>query len=82
MKGQKQLERVVANPSVCHGQPCIRSTRIMVTVILDSLAEGLTPEEITAEYPTLTREDVQAAIAYAAKLAREEALVPLRGSSR
>jgi len=49
----------------------------MVTVILDNLAEGLSPEEIVAEYPPLTVEDVQAAIAYAAELAREEELIPL-----
>jgi len=50
----------------------------MVAVILDNLAEGATPEEIVAEYPPLTLEDVRAAIAYAATLAREEELVPLR----
>jgi uncharacterized protein (DUF433 family) len=50
----------------------------MVAVVLDNLAEGLTPEAIAAEYPPLTVEDVRAAIAYAATLAREEELVPLR----
>lgn len=50
----------------------------MVSVILDNLADGLTPEEIVKEYPPLTAEDVRAAIAYAAVLAREEELVPLR----
>ncbi|HID87875.1 MAG TPA: DUF433 domain-containing protein [Anaerolineae bacterium] len=71
------LDRISVDPDICHGKPCIRGTRIMVTVILDNLAEGLSPEEIVAEYPPLTVEDVQAAIAYAAELAREEELIPL-----
>jgi uncharacterized protein (DUF433 family) len=71
------LDRISVDPDICHGKPCIRGTRIMVTVVLDNLAEGLSPEEIVAEYPPLTIEDVQAAIAYAAVLAREEELIPL-----
>lgn len=71
-------ERIVTNRDVCHGKPCIRGTRIMVSVVLDNLAEGLTPEAIVDDYPPLTREDVQAAIAYAAALTHEEELVPLR----
>lgn len=71
-------ERIVSDPRICHGKPCVRGTRIMVSVILDNLAEGLPPEELVAEYPPLTREDIQAAVAYAAMLAREEELVPLR----
>jgi len=61
-------ERIAADGKVCHGKPCIRGTRIMVSVILDNLAEGLAPEEITTEYPPLTVEDVRAAISYAAEL--------------
>lgn len=72
------VDRIATDPNVCHGKPCVRGTRIMVAVILDNLAEGITPEEIVAEYPPLTLEDVRAAIAYAATLAREEELVPLR----
>ncbi len=71
-------ERIQAKPDVCHGKPCIRGTRILVSVVLDNLAEGLSPDETVAEYPPLVREDVQAALAYAAALAREEELVPLR----
>ena len=71
-------DRIVANPDICHGKPCVKGTRIMVAVVLDNLAEGMTPEEIAAEYPPLTVADVRAAIAYAATLAREEELVPLR----
>ena len=71
------LDRIIVDPDICQGKPCIRGTRIMVTVILDNLAEGLSPEEIVTEYPPLTIEDVQAAIAYAAVLVREEELIPL-----
>jgi uncharacterized protein (DUF433 family) len=71
------LNRISVDPDICHGKPCIRGTRVMVTVILDNLAEGLPPEEIVAEYPPLVMEDVQAAIAYAAMLTREEEFIPL-----
>lgn len=71
-------EQIQINPKVCHGKPCIKGTRIMVSVILDNLASGLTLEEIVEEYPPLTLENVRAAIAYAAALAREEELLPLR----
>ena len=71
-------ERIATNPTVCHGKPRIRGTRIMVSVLLDNLAEGLTAEEIVREYPPLAVEDVRAALAYAAVLAGEEELVPLR----
>ncbi len=72
------LNRISTDPKICHGKPCIKGTRIMVSVILDNLASGLTTEEIIAEYPELKPEDIKAAIAYAAELAREEDLVPLR----
>ena len=71
-------QRISVDPNICHGKPCVKDTRIMVAVVLDNLAEGLSPDEIAAEYPPLTIEDVRAAIAYAAQLAREEELVPLR----
>ncbi len=71
-------ERIAADPAICHGKPCIKGTRIMVSVVLDNMAEGLTPQEIVAEYPSLVPEDVQAAMVYAADLARDEDLVPLR----
>jgi uncharacterized protein (DUF433 family) len=65
------LERVVVKPNVCGGEPCIDGTRINIAVILDSLAEGLSPLEITRHFPPLTEQDVRAAIAYAAELARK-----------
>lgn len=75
---ERWKERIAVDPNICHGKPCIRGTRIMVSVILDNLAEGLSVEEILREYPSLTPEDVQAAIRYAAALAREEELLPLQ----
>ena len=68
-------ERITVNPTVCHGKACIKGTRIMVSVILDNLAAGLKPEEILASYPTLTLEDIQAAVSYAAELARERVVL-------
>ncbi|MBT9439459.1 MAG: DUF433 domain-containing protein [Deltaproteobacteria bacterium] len=62
---------IIVDPSVCHGKACIKETRIMVSVVLDNLAAGLSYEEIIASYPSLNRESVQAAIAYAAELTRE-----------
>lgn len=63
---------ITADPQVCHGKPCIAGTRIMVSVVLDNLAAGLTPAEIVAAYPTLTDAGVRAAVAYAAELAKEK----------
>lgn len=64
------LKRVVSDPKVLGGEPSIRGTRIHVAVVLDSLAEGLTPAQIIDHFPPLTEEDVRAAVAYAAELAR------------
>lgn len=62
---------VVVDPTICHGKACIKGTRIMVSVILENLAVGLSPDEILDSYPSLNREAVQAAITYAAELTRE-----------
>lgn len=67
-------ERVSVDPMVCHGKACIKGTRIMVSVILDNLAAGVAPEEILMSYPSLSIRDIQAAIAYAAELARERVI--------
>lgn len=64
-------EHITVDQDVCHGKPCIRGTRVIVSVILDNLAVGQTAEEITESYPSIGHEDVQATIAYAADLARE-----------
>ena len=63
--------RISIRPSVCHGKPCIRGTRIWVSLVLDLLASGSTAEEIVDEYPHLAAADIQACIAYGAELARE-----------
>jgi uncharacterized protein (DUF433 family) len=74
---QALLERIQVDPAICHGKACIRGTRIMVSVVLANLADGLTERQICAEYPSLQAEDIQAALAYAADLAGEEDFTPL-----
>lgn len=69
---------ITSDPQICHGQLCAKGTRVLVTNILDSLAEGASREEILKSYPSLTPEHIDAAIAYAAELAHEESLLPLR----
>ena len=59
------LKRITTDPQVCHGKACIRGTRIMVSLILDNLAASVPVEEILDSYPSLEREDIHAAIAYA-----------------
>lgn len=68
------LNRISVDPAVCHGKACITGTRIMVSVILDNLAEGKTREEILKSYPSLQPTDIDAALAYAAMLAKERHL--------
>jgi uncharacterized protein (DUF433 family) len=72
-------ELLSSNPDICGGDVCATGTRIPVTVILDSLAEGAMKEEILASYPSLRIQHIDAALAYAAELAHEERLVPIRG---
>jgi len=64
-------ERISVDPQICHGTACIKGTRVMVSVILDNLAAGLGHDEILRSYPTITADDIQAALEYAAELARE-----------
>lgn len=71
-------QHLTRDKEVCHGQLCARGTRVLVTNILDSLAEGASREEILRSYPSLKPEHIEAAIAYAAELAREESLLPLQ----
>jgi len=68
---------IAVSPDVCHGKPCIKGTRIMVSVILDYLAAGESVDEILTQYRSLTSDDVRAAQAYAAWLAHEEESHPL-----
>lgn len=65
-------ERITVNPQVCHGKACIADTRVMVSAILDNLADDVPPAEILASYPSIKPDDIRAAIAYAAELTREQ----------
>lgn len=68
------LELISVDPLVCHGQACLKGTRIPVSVVLDCLGDGMTIEQITEQYPSLSTIAVRAAAAYGAELAREEML--------
>ncbi len=70
---------LTSDPEVCHGQLCAKGTRVMVTIILDSLAEGNSREDILRSYPSLQPVHIEAALAYTAELAREERLLPVSG---
>ena len=69
------LERITIDPRTCGGKPCIRGTRIWVSLVLDFLSEGMTEVKLLAEYPGLTHKDVLAAIAYGAEAARERVIL-------
>ncbi len=66
---------ISVDPAICHGRACIKGTRIMISVVLDNLAAGLSVKEIITSYPSLTPEAIQATMAYAAELARERVMV-------
>lgn len=65
------LKRITIDPGVCFGKPCIRGTRIWVSLIVDNLADGIPEQEILAAYPSLTRDDIRAALVYAAELTHD-----------
>jgi uncharacterized protein (DUF433 family) len=65
------LDRISIDPNVCFGKPCIKGTRIWVSLILDFLANGMAVDDVRAEYPQLTTDDIRAAIAYGAEMARQ-----------
>jgi uncharacterized protein (DUF433 family) len=73
-------QHLTSDPKVCQGQLCAKGTRVLITNILDSLAEGASRDEILRSYPTLQAVHIEAALAYAAELAREEAILPLRSA--
>lgn len=68
------LERISIDPRICGGKPCIKGTRIWVSLILDFLADDMAEVELLDQYPGLTHEDVLAAIAYGAEAARERVI--------
>ncbi len=65
------LKKISVDPQICHGIACIAGTRIPISVILDNLADGVSREDIIKSYPSLKPEDIDAALAYAALLAKE-----------
>lgn len=69
------MKYIAVDSRVCHGKACIKGTRLPVAVILDNLASGETPEDILRDYPSLKPRDIQAAIGYAADLAKERHVV-------
>jgi uncharacterized protein (DUF433 family) len=75
-------ERITIDPDVCHGKPCIKGTRIWVSLIVDNLASGATEDEIIDAYPSLTKADIRVALAYAAEMARERYVdIPLKSAT-
>lgn len=74
------FERISVNPRVCHGQACVRGTRIPVHQVVRMLANGDSVEDLLSEYPSLSREDIMACLDYAAELA-EEQVTPIQVAS-
>lgn len=70
------LKRITTDPNVCFGKPCIRGTRIWVSLIVENLADDVAVSELLTAYPQLTRDDIRAALAYAAEVTRER-VIPL-----
>jgi len=71
------VDRICVDPNVCHGQPCIKGTRIMVYIVLELLEAGATPEQIIKDYyPQLVKQDIEACLHYAANLIRDTEFVP------
>lgn len=69
-------DRIMRNPQVCGGEPVIKGTRVTLRTVLASLADGDRPEDILKDFPTLTDEDIRAAIAFAAASAEEDLPLP------
>ena len=70
-------DRIAIDPDIHHGDPCIKGTRIPVAMVVGSLADGLSFDDIRQEYPQLTDDDLYAALAYAAEVIRQEIVYPL-----
>ncbi len=66
------LERISIDPNVCHGQACVKGTRVPVHLVVAMLANGDSIEDLLIEYPSLNREDILACLGYAAALAEEQ----------
>jgi len=70
------LSRITIDPAICHGKPCVRGLRYPVEMLLELLSSGMTQDEILADYSDLERDDLRAAMAYGAQLARTRRLQP------
>lgn len=82
MTREELLQRISVDPRICFGKACIRGTRIWVSLIVDNLAEGIPEQEILAAYPQLNREDILAALAFAAEMTRERIIpVPVNSTT-
>ncbi|MBW1703432.1 MAG: DUF433 domain-containing protein [Deltaproteobacteria bacterium] len=77
---EELFKRISIDPKVCFGKPCIRGTRVWVSLIVDNIAAGVSEDETLAAYPSLTKEDIRAALAYAAELTHDR-YVPLVSES-
>jgi uncharacterized protein (DUF433 family) len=73
-------ESISVDPLLCHGRACVMGSRVLVSVVLDSLAAGVSREEILRSYPSLRDQDIDACIAYAAELTRER-IVPMQSKA-
>jgi uncharacterized protein (DUF433 family) len=71
------LSRITIDPAVCHGKPCIRGLRYPVEMLLELLSSGMSSDDILADYDDLERDDLLAALAYAARLARTKRIQPV-----
>lgn len=74
---ERLLDRIEINPKIMVGKPVIKGTRVPLELILKMLSQGISTEEILGEYPHLTKEDIQAALAYAAEALEVEEVLPL-----
>ena len=71
------LDRIIIDPAICHGKPCVRGLRYPVYMILELLSSGMTEQEILADYEDLEHEDILAVLAYAARLSQVKRIQPV-----
>lgn len=81
MAHEDLLQRISVDINVCHGKPCIRGHRLWVSLILDLLADGLSMEQVLAEYPGIELDDIRACVAYASEMTRERLVVSGQGAA-
>ncbi|MCR4342435.1 MAG: DUF433 domain-containing protein [Patescibacteria group bacterium] len=75
--------RIEVNPDICHGQPCIKGTRIMVYIIIELLESGLTPDDVIRDYyPNITKEDIKNCLHYAVSLIKDQEYIPFEEATQ